>query len=176
MTLNGADLSENRKLLPAALEFLRGVLLSKSFIELVADAAVEKVLAAQAQAAEAIDSSDACEVVTSLYFVHEPGGPLATAHYDSDPEACRALRVALNVANRVVNAYVAKGEIHSVKFLYGKAIAQLVLSQQQMPLQAAILASLLTIIGRSPNARISEERLAVGLTQCPIGAPSGVSR
>ena len=161
-------LSGNGIAAPAALEFLRGVLLSKSFIEFVADAAVAKVLAAQAQTAEAIDSSDECEVVTSLYFVHEPGGPIASAHFDSDREFCRALRVALNVANRVVNAYVSKGEMHSVKYLCGKAIARLVLRQQQTPFEAAVLALLLTMINRAPNARISEDQLAVGLTRSPL--------
>jgi hypothetical protein len=137
-------------------------------IELVADAAVAKVLAAQAQAAEAIDSSDGCEVVTSLYFAHEPGGPPASAHCDTDPQYCRGLRVALNVANRVVNAYVSKGEMHSVKYLCGKAIARLVLRQQQTSFEAAVLALLLTMISRAPNARISEDQLAVGLTRSPL--------
>jgi hypothetical protein len=162
-----ADLPENRKPLPAALEFLRGLLLSKSFIDEVADAAVEKLLAEQAQAAEAIDSSASveCEVGSYLYFVEEPGGPIAYAHYDSNPRYCRALRVALNLGNRKTIAYLEKGEARTVAFFCAKAVARLVLRQQQNPFEAAILATLLTTIGRAPNARITEERFAVGLAQ-----------
>jgi hypothetical protein len=161
------DSNGNGKQVPAALEFLRGLLLSKSFIDVVADAAVEKLLAEQAQSAEAIDSSASveCEVASYLYFVEEPGGPIAYAHYDSDPRYCRALRVALNLGNRKTIAYLEKGEARTVAFFCARAVARLVLRQQQTPFEAAILATLLTTIGRAPNARITEERFAVGLAQ-----------
>jgi hypothetical protein len=158
-----------RKALPPALELLRSTLLSESFIDVVADAVVEKLLAEQAQGAEAIDSIESIqsEVMCSLYFVQESGGP-AYAHFDSDAQFDHALRVALNLGNRNMNAYVSGGEIHSVKYLCGKAIAQLVLRQQQTPFEAAIRAALLTTAGRAPNARITEERFAVALAQSSL--------
>jgi len=151
------DLPENRRPLPSALKFLGDMLLSESFIDVVADAIVEKLLAQQAQAAEVIDSIESvqCEVVTSLYFVQESGGPIAYAHFDSDPQHCRALRVALNLGNRKTIAYLEKSEAGTGAFFCARAIAQLVLRQQQTPFEAAICAALLTMAGRAPNARIT---------------------
>ena len=164
------DLPENRRPLPSALKFLGDMLLSESFIDVVADATVEKLLAQQAQAAEVIDSIESvqCEVVTSLYFVQESGGPIAYAHFDSDPQHCRALRVALNLGNRKTIAYLEKSEAGTGAFFCARAIAQLVLRQQQTPFEAAICAALLTMAGRAPNARITEERFAVALAQSSL--------
>jgi hypothetical protein len=90
------------------------------------------------------------------------------AHFDSDPKFCSALAAELNRGNRKVKTFTVKGHIESVAYLVAELLAQLLLHTQQTPVVAAVRAAILMQLGKAPNQRITQSKLADALAQDPL--------
>jgi hypothetical protein len=73
-----------------------------------------------------------------------------------------------NLGNRNVKALLASGQVETVAYFCGKFIAELLLRTPHTPVGDALLAAVLTAVGKAPNERVTESRLAVALAQSAL--------
>jgi hypothetical protein len=118
----------------------------------------------------AFDPSNYTECAVALYarLFDESDGPIGFAHFDSDPELCSALVAELNRAHPKARSLLGKRYVESVERLAAQLFADVLLHAEQTPVVAAVRASILTTLGESPNARVTQNWFAGALAESSL--------
>jgi hypothetical protein len=118
-----------------------------------------------------LDPADCVECSVGLYLrlFDEPETPeIGYAHFDFDPKFCSALITELNRGNRKLKTFLTRSHVESVAYCCAKRITELLLRTPQTPAVTAVRAVVVTVVGKAPNQRVAESKLAVALAQSDL--------